>query len=192
MVSRLAKAAKNPRLAIDYVISMIRSRWYILKYQHVLRRATFGKNFRVLAGGRLSIVGPGRVIFGDNVSVGMWVTPWTYDRDAAIVIGDGTFLNGTRFACQKFIGIGGRCILAECRVMDTDFHSVDPNDRHTYVPKPISIGDNVWITINAIVLKGVTIGSGSTITPNSVVLGDVPANAVFGGNPATLIKRVEI
>jgi acetyltransferase-like isoleucine patch superfamily enzyme len=188
MASKLARAAANPFEALGFVISLIRSRWCVLKYQHILHRATFGRKFRITSGGRLSIVGPGKVIFGDNVSVGMYVTPWTYHKDARIIIGDGSFVNGTRFACQSRVEIGKRCILAECRIMDTDFHGVDPNNRESFVSKPISIGDNVWITINSVILKGVTIGSGSTITPNSVVLRDVPGNAVAGGNPVEVIK----
>lgn len=188
MPSKLLKAATHPSKAIGFAISLARSRWCVLKYQHILRRATFGRNFRITAGGRMSIVGPGRVVVGNDVSVGMRVTPWTYHPDARITIGDGTFLNGTRFACQTSIDIGARCILAECRIMDTDFHGVDPRNREAFTSKPIVIEDNVWITINAVILKGVRIGSGSTITPNSVVLKDVPPNSVFGGNPAELIK----
>lgn len=184
----LAKATANPSKAISYGVSALRSRWCVFKYQHLLRRAEFGKNFRLSPGGSLVIAGPGRVVIGNDVLIGMRVTPWTYDRNATITIGDGTFVNGTRFACQKLISIGRKCILAECRIMDTDFHGVDPKNRESFASNPIVIGDNVWITINAVILKGITVGSGSTVTPNSVVTRDVPENSIVSGNPARVIK----
>lgn len=41
---------------------------------------------------------------------------------------------------------------------------------------PISIGDNVWIGANCVILKGVTIGNNSVIASGSVVTKDVPPN----------------
>ena len=121
----------------------------------------------------------------------MTVTPWTFDDNAVISIGDGTFLNGTRFACEKSIKIGKNVILADCRIMDTDFHGLDPDNRHIHKSAPIIIGDNVWITIASVILKGVTIGHGSTITPNSVVTEAVPSRVVYGGNPGRIIKQLK-
>jgi acetyltransferase-like isoleucine patch superfamily enzyme len=53
---------------------------------------------------------------------------------------------------------------------------------------PISIGEDVWIGANAIVLQGVKIGPGAVIAAGAVVIGDSPANAVVGGIPAKLIR----
>jgi acetyltransferase-like isoleucine patch superfamily enzyme len=133
-------------------------------------------------------------VIGDNVVVGMVVTPYTYSADAVITIGDGTFLNGTRFGCKQRIDVGPRCILAECRIMDYDFHSTDPrhrNDPEHIKGRPVTIGENVWITVQCVVQKGVTIGSDSTITANSVVRADIPANVIAGGNPAQVWKILE-
>src|SRR6185436_4288016 len=62
-----------------------------------IRRVRFeaGRNLRI--DGRIVIRGPGKVIFGDDVRVGTTVTPWTYDRDAVISIGSGSFINGASF-----------------------------------------------------------------------------------------------
>ena len=79
--------------------------------------------------------------------------------------------------------------------MDQDFHSIQPNHRDNpeFVRSaPVTIGDRVWITWGVVILKGVTIGDGSTITPNSVIVKDVPPNCVYGGNPAKLIKEIEV
>ena len=52
----------------------------------------------------------------------------------------------------------------------------------------ISVGDDVWIGTNAIILDGVSIGRGAVIAAGAVVVKDVPAYAVVGGCPAKVIK----
>ena len=50
------------------------------------------------------------------------------------------------------------------------------------------IGNDVWIGHGAIILSGVTIGNGAIIAAGAVVTCDVPEYAIFGGNPAKLLK----
>jgi acetyltransferase-like isoleucine patch superfamily enzyme len=123
------------------------------------------------------------------------VTPYTYSSDAVIAIGDRVFLNGTRFGCREKITIGSRSILAECRILDNDFHSVHPDHRNdpAYIRSiPITIGENVWVTAQCVVLKGATIGRDSTITVNSVVRDSIPERSVAGGNPAVVWKTLTV
>lgn len=56
--------------------------------------------------------------------------------------------------------------------------------------RPITIGNNVWISIGALVMNGVTIGDNSIIGARSVVTGDVPANVLYAGVPAKLIRTL--
>ena len=58
------------------------------------------------------------------------------------------------------------------------------------INKHVTIGDNVFIGNNVIILKGVSIGNNSIIGAGSVVLKDVGANTVVGGNPAKFIKKM--
>jgi acetyltransferase-like isoleucine patch superfamily enzyme/glycosyltransferase involved in cell wall biosynthesis len=53
---------------------------------------------------------------------------------------------------------------------------------------PITVGDDVWLGHNALILSGVTIGQGSVIAAGSVVTRDVPPYAIVGGNPAQVLK----
>jgi acetyltransferase-like isoleucine patch superfamily enzyme len=48
----------------------------------------------------------------------------------------------------------------------------------------VIIGDDVWVGIGAIILKGVTIGQGARIGAGAVVSRDVPAGTGVEGNPA--------
>ena len=134
------------------------------------------------------------MIIGEKVSVSMLVTPYTHDPDAVIEIGDKVFLNGTRFGCKEKISVGSRCILGQSRIMDYDFHSVDPEHRDDpdYIKSgPVIIEENVWIATDCCIQKGVTIGRGSTIGALSLVRSDVPAYSVAGGNPAIVIKQLK-
>jgi len=59
----------------------------------------------------------------------------------------------------------------------------------SYVP---TIGNNVVIYANAVVVNGITIGDNVTIGAGAVVLNDVESNCVVAGNPAKVIKRKDV
>lgn len=52
-----------------------------------------------------------------------------------------------------------------------------------------TIGNDVWIGSNALILRGVTIGDGAIVAGGSVVNRDVPPYAIVAGVPAT-VKRM--
>ena len=54
--------------------------------------------------------------------------------------------------------------------------------------KETTIGNDVWIGTNAIILDGVNVGNGVIIAAGSVVVKDVPDYAVIGGVPAKIIR----
>lgn len=182
------KAIKSPSQTVDFILTIGKGHCYKAVCKITRKKVRIGKNLRLE--GWLSIKGPGAVVIGDNVIIGMKVTPWTYDENAVISIGNNVYMNGTRFGCANNIVIEDDCILADCRIMDTDFHGVNPKRRDICMTSPIYIRKNVWITGNCFILKGSEIGTGSTITPNSVITTKVPPNSVFGGNPAVLLNKI--
>ncbi|MCD8482036.1 MAG: acyltransferase [Verrucomicrobia bacterium] len=52
----------------------------------------------------------------------------------------------------------------------------------------ITIGDNVWIGANVLIVDGVTVGAHSIIAAGAVVTKDVTEYSIVGGNPARLIR----
>lgn len=55
---------------------------------------------------------------------------------------------------------------------------------------PIRIGNNVWLTMNIVVLPGVEIGDNTIVGAGSVVSKSLPANVLAAGNPAKVIKGI--
>lgn len=55
----------------------------------------------------------------------------------------------------------------------------------------VVIGDNVFLGMNSIILKGTTIGENSIIGAGSVVARSIPAQSVAAGNPARVLMDLE-
>ena len=55
----------------------------------------------------------------------------------------------------------------------------------------VTIGDNVFIGAESVVLPGVTIGSNVIVGANSTVTHDIPDNSVAAGSPAKVICTLE-
>ena len=82
--------------------------------------------------------------------------------------------------------IGPKCNLI------TINHDVNPDNRSATYGRPIVIEDRVWIGINSTVLPGVRIGYGAIIGAQSVVTRDVPPMTIAAGNPARIIRKIEL
>ena len=113
---------------------------------------------------------------------------------ASIVIGKNSRINGTYIHAQAGINIGKNCVFAAgVNIIDSNGHEVRSLNRTMGRDKPaqISIGDNVWIGINAIILKDTSIGKNSIVAAGSVVKGQYPSNAIIAGNPAVVTSYIE-
>jgi acetyltransferase-like isoleucine patch superfamily enzyme len=187
----LQRLRSDPLTVLATALALIRGWLLIRGYRLLGFRVRAGRNFRVF--GSLSLRGPGEVVFGDNVRVGMKVTPFTHHPRARILIGNDCFLNGTRFGCQELIKIGDRCILAQAMLMDTNFHSIFADRHNPDAPvkvAPIELEENVWVAAQAGILPGTQIGQNSVVGFGAVCSGTFPANVIIAGNPARVIKTI--
>ena len=107
-----------------------------------------------------------------------------------LTLGDRVFINwGSTVVSHIEVEIGDDCKIGELSaIFDTDHHEVEP-DVEVAAAK-VSIGNNVWIGRNSIVLPGVTIGDNAVIAAGSLVNSDVEPNTLVGGTPARLIRRL--
>ncbi|MFJ5712992.1 sugar O-acetyltransferase [Neobacillus sp. NPDC093127] len=92
------------------------------------------------------------------------------------------------------IRIGKNCMVAPGVHIYTAGHPLNPVERNSGVEfgAPVQIGDNVWIGGGAIINPGIKIGDNVVIASGAVVTKDVPDNVVVGGNPAKIIKNIEL
>ncbi len=87
--------------------------------------------------------------------------------------------------------IGAHCQIANNVIIASGNHRIDGNlhfDNDEY--KDITLGNNVWIASNAIILPGVRIGDNSVVAAGAVVTTDVPENTVVAGVPARFMRAV--
>lgn len=148
----------------------------------------------------------GIMSIGNNVSInshliadpigGQTKTILCVSDGASLRIGDMVGISNACIFAQEQITIDDEAVIgAGVKIYDTDFHSTIAKFRHngnTNIPtKPIHIGKRAFIGGHSIILKGVTIGEKAVIAAGSVVTKPIPANEIWGGNPAKFIKKIE-
>ena len=65
-----------------------------------------------------------------------------------------------------------------------------PIDQQGVSTAPVTLGDDIWIGANAVVLPGVTIGNHCVVAAGAVVTKDVPPHSLVAGVPAIIIKQI--
>lgn len=116
-----------------------------------------------------------------------------------IEIGEHCGISGSTIYAWDSIKIGNYTrVGANCKIIDNDFHPVELEYRHKglneqYTKRnPISIGDDCFIGMNSIILKGTTLGNNVIVGAGSVVHGSFPDNCIIAGNPAKIVKRLDV
>ena len=147
-----------------------------------------------------------RITIGYNTNIRGNLLIWPYGQ--GIEIGNNSYVgkNSVIWAGDK-IKIGNNVLIAHSvTIIDSDSHELDyvdraksyinllqnghPSEKRSVKTLPISIEDDVWISYNVCILKGVKIHKGAIIAAGSVVTKDVSAFTLVAGNPATFIKDV--
>ena len=152
--------------------------------------------------------GSGAVVLGKHVSVYAGCS-FAVGVNGRCTVGDFTLLNGALIMAEEKIDIGSHCLISwNVGIADSDFHPIEPAQRlidaqalapffENRPPRPklktgpVKIADNVWVGMNAVILKGVTIGENSVVAAGAVVTKSVPPNTVVAGNPAVVVKTFQ-
>lgn len=127
---------------------------------------------------------------GENV----WVeAPFHCDYGYNIEVGENFYSNyNLTILDVGKVTMGKNVMIAPNVSIYTAGHPIHPESRNSGYEYgiPVTIGDNVWIGGNAVILPGVTIGNNVVIGAASVVTGDLPDNAIAAGSPARVIRMI--
>lgn len=188
--------------------------WGVRKLTHLLLNAWFNARYarrlgntvqvfglpllQLPAGARLQI-GRGAWLISDSFfsepGVSHPVMIRLLNPQACLTIGHDFGLSGGGICVQTEVRIGNGVMLgANAFITDTDFHPLGLEERrfnfNNIRSRPVVIGNNVFVGMNAIILKGVSIGDNAVIGAGSVVSCNVPANEIWAGNPARFVRRL--
>ena len=189
-----ANFKNNPKLKrfVDWLIMnqvQTRPRWYMRwfapLYQHRGKKSVIHRSvrmdtppYRKFRLGDYSVIesyscinnAVGDVIIGDHTRVGLHNT----------VIGPVT--------------IGSHVNLAQGITVTALNHNFSETgkriDEQGVSTTPVTIGNDIWIGANAVVLPGVTIGDHSVVAAGAVVTKNVPPHTLVAGVPAKVIKQI--
>ena len=119
--------------------------------------------------------------------------PFYCDYGSHIEVGKNFFAN---YNCTIIdvakVKIGDNCQMAPNVAIYTAGHPLHPVARNSMYEYGISvtIGDNVWMGGNTVIMPGVHIGSNTVTGAGSVVTKDIPDWSVAVGNPCRVIKKI--
>jgi len=138
----------------------------------------FPSEFKLAENAKIAVEGHFYLMTGCHLAI---------NEGATLTLGSGYINNHATIDCFESITIGhGVAISSGVTIRDSDNHAINGNP---VIAAPIVIEDQVWIGLNATILKGVRIGSGAVVAAGAVVTSDVPPNALVGGVPAKVIKQ---
>lgn len=160
------------------------------------QRIKLGRNFEMQGPGRLHATvctlgqRPYSLEFGDNANI------YPY---CSFVTAGGYISVGDDFIIQSFVlldGIGGieignQVMLGTHVQVYSSNHQIKRATPIRYQPLDLrrtTIGNDVWVGGNAVILGGVTIGDGVVVGAGAVVTKDVPPYAIVAGSPAKILR----
>ena len=121
-------------------------------------------------------------------------------RKLGHTVGDKVYFPADITVTQNFtqnmggVKLGDRVSIGPRVIIVLASHPNSSHLRNSFPSKPqqVVIGNDVWIGAGAIILNGVTIGDNSVVGAGSVVTHDVPKNTIVAGNPAKILRKLNI
>ncbi len=110
---------------------------------------------------------------------------------ATLTLEDSVYIGShSNIRCHKNITIGKGTKIAQFVSIfggQYDYRKKDNITYQNFKPEDVTIGQNVWVGANAVILSGVKIGDGAVVGAGSIVTKDIPEFAIAVGNPAKVI-----
>lgn len=129
-----------------------------------------------------------------SVGANVWIEPdFRCEFGKNITIGDDVYIN---FGCVILdcgqVRIGNNTLIGPNVGLFSGNHLTDAEERAAggLIPKPITVGNRVWLCGNVTVVPGVAIGDDTIIGAGSVVTHDIPSGVIAAGNPCRVLRII--
>ncbi len=171
-----------------------------LRCRLVCEDSTFiaGNNVAIEGGSKIHVSRGGFIHLKSGVKIG----PNSVMEVAGskIIIGENTSFHSSATLLGS-VTIGSNCLFSPNVAILTNTHVAEDRRlireqdaeyilKHGAPPDfPVTIGDDVWVGLNAIILPGVTLGEGCIVGAGAVVSKNFEPYSVIGGVPAQLIRK---
>lgn len=122
-------------------------------------------------------------------------SPFHCDYGCNISVGEHFFANfNLTILDEAPVTIGDYAFIGPNVSIYTACHPILPQERNACIEwaEPVIIGNNVWIGGAATILPGVTIGDNCVVGAATVVTRSLPANSVAVGNPARVVRTLDV
>ena len=175
---------ENPKSLFSTIIALTRGCYYIAWYKLIKKNVTI--RFPFLCHSKVEIIGPGKVFIDRRCSV--WMNTFehlviqTVSPFAEIRIGKNCTLGGLTIRCRNGIWIGDNVMTAANLVQDIPM--ISASAAMELKKSPITIGHNVWLGGQAIILYNTEIGDRSVAGSNALLYNTtVGEDYLCVGNP---------
>lgn len=153
----------------------------------MLKRNVAGKHNLFMIRGKT-----GKIRFSGKTTIRNFVT--FNASNGLIEFGENVGVNSyCSINAQVSVTIGNNSMLGEgVRIYDHN-HKFDGKSLMSklgYDRAPVSIGENVWIGSNTVIMKGVKIGNNSVVGAGSIVTKDIPPRTCFIGKQQPVLKEI--
>jgi len=109
-------------------------------------------------------------------------------------IGNGVSINQYCYlSCSGGVTIGNDVSIAYGVTIITSSHDYTTAEKIKYAPlliNPITIGSNVWIGMNSMILSGVLINYNVVVGAGALVNKEVSSSSIVGGLPARVLSEI--
>jgi acetyltransferase-like isoleucine patch superfamily enzyme len=161
---------------LTHLLGIFRGFIYKLIYFQNIKSSIFSlqANSRIEVFNKKSRVFIGKFVFiRKNTSIRI-------DFEGALNIAENVFINDNcNINCVNKISIGKNSKIAPNVCINDHDHNYKNNSNDHLVRGEVTIGENVWIGSNVVILRDTHIGDNCVIAAGSIVKGNVPPNTLF-------------
>ena len=113
-------------------------------------------------------------------------------ENGEVEIGSAYINSDAVILAAKRIQMGEGCLISRMVfIYDADHHPIlNEQGEQVNLPKPVILGNHVWIGLQTVVVRGSKIGDGAVIAANSLVGGKIKAGTMASGNPARSYSEI--